>query len=195
MARIKICGLRREQDIEYVNELKPDYAGFILTDGFRRSIGIDMMRQLRSQLCSDIKAVGVFVDDDADKINALVSEGLIDMVQLHGRESTDYCGRINAPVIKYFRPDMFDTVHSYDTQYFLFDSGTGTGTAFDWSAIPCTDRPFFLAGGMNANNIKKALDEINPYCIDVSSAVETDGNKDYHKIKQIIDIIRNGEQR
>lgn len=190
MAKIKICGLRREQDIDYVNELKPDYIGFILSEGFRRSIDINTAKMLRKRLDKSIKAVGVFVNDTAEKINDIVHMGIIDIVQLHGCESSDFCNEINAPVIKYFNPEMFGKVKEYDTDYYLFDTGTGTGQSFDWSKIPETDKPFFLAGGININNIELAVNEVKPYCIDLSSAVETDGFKDYNKIKQIMEKIR-----
>lgn len=190
MAKIKICGLKRPEDIDYVNALKPDYIGFILTDGFKRSITAGTAKKLKAKLDKDIKAVGVFVNDDVDKINKLVSAGVIDLVQLHGDESCEYCSQINAPVIKYFKPGRFDKIKDYDTDYYLFDSGTGTGQSFDWSTIPKTDKPFFLAGGLNADNIPQAIDEVNPYCIDLSSAVETDGIKDYNKIKQVMECIK-----
>ncbi len=190
MARIKICGLRRKEDIEYVNELKPDFIGFILTDGFKRSISEKQAALLKAGLDKSIKAVGVFVNDDADRINGLINEGIIDMVQLHGQESPEFCNEIKAPVIKYFSPDMFDRTESYDVDYFLFDSGTGTGRTFDWNKIPKTDKPFFLAGGLNTDNIKQAVREINPYCIDLSSAVETNGVKDYSKIKQVMECMQ-----
>lgn len=190
MAKIKICGIKRLEDIDYVNRLKPDYIGFILTDGFKRSITVNQARLFKSRLDKSIRAVGVFVNDDIEKINALVRDGVIDLVQLHGQETPEYCRKINAPVIKYFNPDIFDSIKNYDTDYFLFDSGTGTGKAFDWGVIPKTDRPFFLAGGINSQNIKQAIGAVNPYCIDVSSAAETDGVKDYNKIKQIMESMK-----
>lgn len=191
MVKIKICGLRREKDIEFINELKPDYAGFILTNGFRRSITISQAKRLKSLLDENIKAVGVFVNDDIEKINSLVRDKVIDIVQLHGDENPEYCEKINAPVIKYFNPDSFDKTEKYETQFFLFDSGTGSGKTFEWSKIPKTKKPFFLAGGINRDNIKKAIADIQPYCIDLSSAVETDGVKDYNKIKGIMECIKN----
>lgn len=190
MAKIKICGLRYDADIDYVNELKPDYIGFILTDGFRRSIDVDTAKQLKSKLDKSIKAVGVFVDDDIHKINRLVKDGVIDLVQLHGSESAAYCKKIKAPTIKCFKPDMFGCINEYDADYFLFDSGAGTGKTFNWDAIPQTDKPVFLAGGINKDNISKAIQDIKPYCIDLSSAVETNGIKDYNKIKEIMEIMR-----
>lgn len=191
MAKIKICGLKRKEDIYYVNELKPDYIGFILTDGFRRSISVSLARELYSLLDKDIKTVGVFVNDDIEKINSAVDEGIIDIVQLHGQESPEYCKKIKAPVIKYFAPQDFDNITDYDTEYYLFDSGTGSGKTFDWDKIPQSEKPFFLAGGINKNNIKTAIDRINPYCIDLSSAVETNGVKDYNKINEIMECMKN----
>lgn len=190
MAKIKICGLKREEDIEFVNALKPDYIGFILSSGFRRSITRQQAERLKSLLTPDIKAVGVFVDDDKENIDYYINNGIIDLVQLHGSESPEFCRNINAPVIKYFNQEGFDKINDYDVDFLLFDSGTGTGKSFDWSKIPKTDKPFFLAGGINKDNIRQAIEQVSPYCIDLSSAVETDGNKDYYKIKQIMEKLK-----
>lgn len=193
MAKIKICGLRRTEDIEYANKAMPDYIGFILSDGFRRSIDRDTAKRLKSVLSPDIKAVGVFVNDTVENINSFIDEKIIDLVQLHGDETPEFCSRINIPVVKVLKPDNFDMVKEYEpyADYFLFDSGTGTGKEFDWSRIPETDKPFFLAGGLNKDNIPLALKSIKPYGIDLSSAVETDGVKDYEKIKQIMECVKN----
>lgn len=186
MARIKICGLRRECDIDYVNELKPDFAGFIMTAGFRRSI--DNADELIAMLDKDISSVGVFVNEDINAVNS----ANVYFAQLHGDESIEYCKMVNKPVIKMLKPKDFDKISDYEpyVDYFLFDSGTGTGKAFDWSMIPRTDKPFFLAGGLDSDNIELAINDINPYAIDLSSSVETDGYKDYDKIKKVIDIVR-----
>lgn len=190
MARIKICGLRRSEDIDYVNELKPDYIGFILSAGFRRSISLDDALALKQRLDKDIKAVGVFVNENEEYINKAIDMGIVDIAQLHGDESPELCKKINAPVIKYFNPNSFDKVQDYDVEYYLFDSGTGTGKVFDWLELPKTDKPFFLAGGINKENISQAISDINPFCIDLSSAVETNGFKDYNKIKEIMERLR-----
>ena len=195
MSKIKICGLRREQDIDYVNELKPDFIGFILTTGFRRSITRETAKTLKNRLSKEITAVGVFVNESAEVINSFVAEGIIDIVQLHGNESAELCKKINAPVIKFLKCDngVEEKIIAYETavDYFLFDSGTGTGNAFDWSKIPKTEKPFFLAGGLSADNMKKAIEEIKPFAVDLSSSVETDGVKDYEKIKKVTEIVKN----
>lgn len=192
MAKIKICGMRRDEDIDFANSLHPDYIGFVLTEGYRRSITPETAARLKKRLGGGIKAVGVFVNDGADKINLLLERNVIDIAQLHGDESPEYCKMIKAPIIKYFNcshgePDDLD---KYDVEYFLFDSGTGTGRAFDWSNIPKTDKPFFLAGGISESNVKQAIDTAKPFAVDVSSSVETNGYKDYKKMKRFMEMAR-----
>lgn len=193
MAKIKICGLKRPEDISYVNKLKPDYVGFILTNGYKRSIDMQQLRRLRGRLSVDIKAVGVFVNESSDIVNALVKMQLIDIVQLHGNESVDYVKSIKAPVIKALRPEQFSMAEEYakHADFLLFDSGTGSGKAFDWSKIPKTNAKFFLAGGLDAGNLSRAIKTVNPYGVDLSSAVEIEGKKDFEKIKEVIEIARN----
>lgn len=184
--------MRRDEDIDFANELLPDYIGFVLTEGFRRSITPETASRLKKRLSGRIRAVGVFVNDSADKINLLFESNVIDIAQLHGDESPEYCRMIKAPIIKYFNcshgaPDDLD---KYDVDYFLFDSGTGTGRVFDWSNIPKTDKPFFLAGGISEINVKQAIDTVKPFAMDVSSSVETNGYKDYTKMKRFMEMAR-----
>jgi phosphoribosylanthranilate isomerase len=195
MVKVKICGNRTAKDIEYLNELKPDYAGFILTAGFGRSIGKDTALVLTKALSDDIKTVGVFVDETADTVNTLARELKLDYVQLHGNESPGECEKIVFPVIKALKPDSFGRVREYENtvEFFLFDAGYGDGAAFDRSLVPETVKPFFLAGGLNAENVTQAISETNPFAADVSSGVETDGAKDYNKIKKFINTVRSYE--
>lgn len=192
MAKIKICGLRTQKDISIVNKLKPDYIGFILSRGFRRSIDIGTADTLKKRLSKGIKAVGVYVDDPLYEIELALSHNVIDIVQLHGGETPEFCSKINAPVIKMLKPTDFDKISQYEpyVDYFLFDSGTGTGKTFDWSKIPKTQKPFFLAGGLNKENIPLAIKTVNPYAVDLSSCVETDGCKDYIKMKEVMECVR-----
>lgn len=192
MVKIKICGLRREEDIEYANELLPDYIGFILSPGFRRSVSPDTAARLRSRLSKKVTAVGVFVNESESVINSCIERGIIDMAQLHGSESPEFCAGINAPVIKYFKcsKDTAQEIKKYSAPYYLFDSGTGSGREFDWKDIPKTETPFFLAGGISAENIKRAVKTVKPFAVDISSSVETGGYKDYAKIKRIMELAR-----
>lgn len=193
MTKIKICGLQRIEDVHTVNKYLPDFIGFILTPGFRRSISRETAEKLKSALSPQIKAVGVFVNDDAENINSFVQSGIIDMVQFHGSESPEFCAAINAPVIKYFNCSggACENIGDYNADYLLFDSGTGTGKAFDWKNIPKTELPFFLAGGISADNLSAAVAAAHPFAVDLSSAAETGGYKDEEKIKRIMEIVRN----
>lgn len=192
MARIKICGLKRIEDVEYINALKPDFCGFILADGFKRSVDFDTAKALSKAVCSETIKVGVFVDDSLEKIQRFLDQDMIDIVQLHGNESPDFCKKINAPVIKVLKVNAFDMADLYANcvDYYLLDSGTGTGKVFDWSKIPSLKKPMLLAGGLGVDNVKDAINAVNPYAVDMSSSVETNGVKDYDKIKQAIDIVR-----
>ncbi len=186
--KIKICGVMRECDIDYVNYAQPEYVGFVFAPS-RRRISVESAAVFKSKLIPHISAVGVFVDEDIDFINRLVHDKIIDIVQLHGRESDDYIQRINAPTIKAVR--IGEDINR-PSEFLLFDGvKAGSGESFDWSKLPETDKPFFIAGGININNINQAM-ALNPYGIDISSGVETDGFKDKQKIIEIVRRVRNG---
>ncbi len=190
MTKIKICGLRRIEDIGYVNAARPDYVGFILAKGFRRSIDREQMRKLRAALLPEIPAVGVFVNQSADEIAAYLQEGLIDLAQLHGQESDEtICSiqvRTGKPVIKAIKISCAEDVRRAEqspADLVLLDGGTGEGKAFDWSLLGQVGRDFILAGGLAPGNVAKAIRTLRPMGVDVSSGVETDGCKDEAKIK------------
>ncbi|MCL1876169.1 MAG: phosphoribosylanthranilate isomerase [Synergistaceae bacterium] len=189
--KIKICGLFRECDIDYINEALPDYAGFVFAES-KRKVSESQAYALSRRLSPSIKSVGVFVDNDISFIRNLLERGIIDIVQLHGREDEEYMSAIGAPVIKAVRPGEFTKMNNYTVDFLLFDSPrAGSGEKFDWRLIPETEKPFFLAGGINSENITEAM-KLNPYAIDVSSGVESDGVKDRRKILEIVRSVRNG---
>ena len=202
MAKIKICGLRRQEDIEIVNRYKPDYIGFVFAKSKRQVNDLEAS-ELKSGLSPEIKAVGVFVNDDINHITELVKNNVIDIVQLHGDEGEEYIkklkNKISVPVIKAVRVRTYEDIKEkseYPVEYLLLDSYSknaygGTGEGFDISLIEDMERPYFLAGGVNDNNISDIIKKANPYCIDLSSGVETDGFKDETKIKNVIEIVRN----
>lgn len=185
---IKICGLRRLKDIEYANMLKPDFIGFVFAKS-KRQININDALILKEKLDKRIKAVGVFRNDDISLIKEATKNNVIDIIQLHGDEDDNYIKEIkkftNLPIIKAYRDSDL-------CEFSLFDNiNPGNGEIFDWKIIK-TNKPFFLAGGININNIDLAL-RINPYCIDVSSGAETDGYKDYNKMQELIKRCRDYE--
>ena len=197
MTKIKICGLKSEDDISYVNELKPDYIGFVFLQGRKRYVSPSRPAHLRGLLDPSIPAVGVFVNEPLEQVIALAKSGTIQMIQLHGQEDEAYLKELrkhcSQPVIKAFiiktKEDM-EKALSFSSDYLLLDNGLGTGEAFDWSLIQNIDRPFFLAGGLNPGNAASAIKLAHPYALDVSSGVETDGKKDYEKIKAFIHAVR-----
>ena len=194
MKKIKICGLKRREDIEYVNKYQPDYIGFVFA-GKKRKLTYDQVVDLKKYLTSSIQVVGVFVNEDIFFVEKLVKEHVIDLVQLHGQEDQKYIQalkeKVDVSIIKAIQIKNEDSFNEhYDVDYYLYDHGTGgTGESFDWSMLKEVDKPV-LAGGINLLNIDDALKK-NVYALDVSSGVETDGFKDEKKIKKIVRRVRN----
>ena len=199
--KIKICGLRRKEDITYVNECLPDYIGFVFAPS-RRQVTKEQALDLKQILSPKIKAVGVFVNEKPEIIIDLVKSGVIDVIQLHGDETQkDICKlkkETQVPIIKAVRVKNAEDIKSADTlssDYLLFDSYQkdsygGTGMSFSWDMIPDDlQHPYFLAGGLNESNIEHAL-RIPAFGYDISGGVETEGVKDYEKIKKIMSMIR-----
>lgn len=197
--KIKICGLKRQEDITYVNEAKPDYCGFIIEfPKSSRNVTGDQVRTLTANLHPDIIPVGVFVNASPERVEELLLDGTIQIAQLHGQEDEDYIRRIQRntrhQVIKAFSVKTTQDIElalQSPADYILLDQGGGgTGKTFDWSLIPEIQRPFFLAGGIGAANLEQAIREIHPYAVDLSSSVETEKWKDPTKIRQVVDIVR-----
>lgn len=197
--KIKICGLKRNEDIEYVNEALPDYIGFVFSKS-RRQVTLQQAYDLKRDLNSRIKSVGVFVNEPQDMIAELAKNGIIDLAQLHGNEDNVYISKLREKTdgkvkiikaISISNEFSIDQINEIDADFFLLDNGSGgTGKAFDYGLIKnkVNDR-IFLAGGINAGNIKNAV-SLNPYCIDVSSGAESDGIKDREKIIKLVRSIR-----
>ena len=203
MTKIKICGLTRPEDIDYVNEAMPDYCGFIIdVPGSRRNVSPEKVRRLRASLDPDICPVGVFVDAPVEQITALVHDGTLSLVQLHGREPEQYItelkGRITVPVIKAFSVRTAEDVRRAEqspADHILLDHGNGgTGEAFDWSLLEGVSRPFILAGGLDPENLPEAIRRTHPWGVDLSSGVETGGKKDRAKILAAVRAVRLSEK-
>lgn len=198
MVKYKICGLMCEMDAEYLNAVQPDYAGMIFAPNRRRTVTHETALAIRHRLDRRIPAVGVFVAAEIAEIQRLVRRDIIQLVQLHGQEDAAYLKRlrraVDVPVIQAFRiVDADDLTRAMQSQadYILLDHGIGgTGEAFDWSLVQNIDRTFFLAGGLTPETVRDAV-RLHPYCLDVSSGVETDGKKDFEKIKAFAKAVRN----
>ena len=199
MTKIKICGLRRPEDIVYVNEAKPDFAGFIIdVPKSRRNVPREKVRELTALLSPKILPVGVFVNAPMETILSLVTDGTLKAVQLHGQESQSYLEELKkqvaVPLIRAFSirsPEDLTEAEKSPADFVLLDNGAGgTGETFDWSLLSSFDRPFFLAGGLRLENIAEAVSRFHPYALDLSSGVDTDGYKDKEKIIAAVAAVR-----
>ena len=197
--KIKICGLRRPEDILFVNEARPDFAGFIIdVPKSRRNVSQEKVRELTALLSPEILPVGVFVNAPMETILSLANDGTLKTVQLHGQESQSYLEelkkQVSIPVIRAFSirsaEDLTEAERS-PADFVLLDNGAGgTGKTFDWSLLSSFKRPFFLAGGLRPENITEAVSRFHPYALDLSSGVETDGYKDKEKIIAAVAAVR-----
>lgn len=196
--KIKLCGLTRSCDIEAVNELQPDYIGFIFAKKSRRYVSPEKAEELKAMLAPGIQAVGVFVNEEPEQIVSLLETGTIDVAQLHGQEGEREIRRLREltdhPLIQAFRIDTEQDVeraNASTADYVLLDSGAGgTGTVFDWDLLQAIRRPYFLAGGLDTENLGTVKAKLNPYGIDVSSGIETDGYKDKEKMTAFVAAAR-----
>ena len=197
MTKVKFCGLRRTEDIEYVNELKPEYIGFVFAKKSKRYVTPDEVKKLKNLLDPEIKACGVFVNEDIDEVVRLLREGIIDIAQLHGSEDEAYIkelkSRTDACVIKAFEvkgEDVIKEAEGSSADMILLDSGKGSGMVFNWQLIKGISRPYFLAGGLTPENAEDAIAALSPYALDVSSGIETDGYKDRAKMEKFLAEVR-----
>ena len=197
MTRIKMCGLRRNEDIEYANELRPDHIGYVFAKSSKRYVTPERAAELTKLLDDSIIPVGVFVDSDFDEIYSIVSRGTIRAVQLHGNESDELIRRLQekgVTVIRAFKvktTDDIEAANSSCADYVLLDSGSGSGEVFDWSLISGMKREYFLAGGLTADNVAQAVKTLGPYAVDASSCLETEGFKDFNKMAAFAQAVRN----
>ena len=199
MARIKICGLSRPEDVEAVNAARPDYCGFVVNfPKSRRNVTPEQAARLRERLSDGILPVGVFVDQPPEYVAELQNTGIIAVAQLHGREDEAYVTRLREltggkPVWKAFRirtPEDMAAARISTADRVLLDNGTGTGAAFDWTLIQNIRRPWILAGGLTPERLPEAIRALRPWCVDLSSGVETDGKKDREKILAAVRAVR-----
>ena len=203
--------MRRKEDIELANKYNPDYIGFVFAESPRK-VSYEQAKELSSILKEDIVPVGVFVNEHMKLIVDLFKDGIIKMAQLHGDEDEDYIKNLKAKSIEELGKEIpiinaieiKDGVDYNDkllewrdsaSDYFILDSGKGSGKTFNWDLIDKSSEFFensiFLAGGLNSQNLASAIEEFNPFAVDLSSSVETDGFKDEDKIKEIMEIINN----
>ncbi len=197
MTKIKLCGMTRLCDVDAVNELRPEYVGFVFAPGSKRRVTPDQAAELKARLIDGVTSVGVFVNESIENVCRLVDDGVIDVVQLHGSEDEAYISRLrerfHGVVIQAFKIRSEEDVlkaNRSSADFILLDSGAGTGKAFDRDLISSVNRDFFLAGGLSAQDVQSAIRRWRPYAVDVSSAIETDGVKDRDKMTAFVEAVR-----
>jgi phosphoribosylanthranilate isomerase len=200
MVRVKICGITNSEDALAAVEAGADALGFIFVPGTPRYVSIDTASQIASAIPPFVSRVGVFVDTQQDSLNNIIRAGGLDAVQLHGRETPEYCLAVQSPVIKSFRVRDISSlagIERYRVAAFLLDTYIaglpgGTGISFDWGLAHHAAKygPVILSGGLNADNVSEAIRIARPYGVDVGSGVESSpGRKDHRKMSAFIEAV------
>lgn len=203
MVKIKVCGLRCQADAKEAVRLKADFIGFVFAKS-PRQVTPEKVSQIVQELPPGVAKIGVFVNEEFETLSQIVDYCGLDFVQLHGDEAPSYCQKLkkrsNVKIIKAIRVkglETFKEIDDYQVDYFLLDtfnkdSYGGCGRAFDWTLIKqaIIKLPVFLAGGLNSANVLEAIDIVNPFAVDVSSGIETNGLKDFEKMKHFIETVR-----
>lgn len=204
--KVKICGITNLEDARFASGAMVDYLGFIFTESSPRYIDPEKAGAIVNWVEGPEK-VGVFMNQPLDDVNVLAKFSGIDLVQLHGNETIEYCQLIEKPIIKVIHVGESSTKEEIETQvalysevadYLLFDTKAngkfgGTGKTFDWSLLNeiADDIPFFLAGGLNPENVSQAIETVQPYAVDLNSGVEEEpGLKDFEKIEQLMENLK-----
>lgn len=198
---VKMCGIRREEDAAYADEVCPDYVGFVFADS-PRQVSVEEAVRFRKDLRKEIRCVGVFVNETPEKIAEIAVRVPLDAVQLHGDETEEdirklrsLCDKEIWKAARVKSAEDIQKVQMLPADRILLDSfskeaygGTGRTIRLDILKEAEITKPYFLAGGLNPENLKGILDEIHPEGIDISSGIETDGYKDLEKMKKIMEI-------
>ncbi len=208
MTKIKLCGIRRPEDVVMVNRLRPDYVGFVFWSRSKRAVDAETAGRLREMLSPEIRTVGVFVDEAPENIAALMQRGIISVAQLHGHETEKEIralreqlrrnaargGEIWQAFVLRSR-EQLQTAAESSADCLLLDAGRGEGGSFDWRWLEGFQRPYFLAGGLTAETVGSAVQGLQPYGVDVSSAIETDGLKDPRKMTAFVQAVRQADEK
>ncbi|MGN0287736.1 MAG: phosphoribosylanthranilate isomerase [Atopobiaceae bacterium] len=197
---IKECGMSRPADVRAANEARPDMVGFVVDcPRSRRNVDPALLEELAPMVDEHVVRVGVFVREPPRTVALLVERGLLDMVQLHGGEDRAYLDQLRAltggvvPVMQAYcvrGVDDVDRARDGAADVVLLDAGQGSGRGFDWSLAADVGRPFALAGGLGPDNVARAVRQVHPWAVDMSSGLETDGLKDREKMRAAVAAVR-----
>lgn len=202
--KIKMCGLQRKEDIDYVNKLKPDYVGFIFAQS-KRQVSPHRAKQLIEKLDKKIRKVGVFVNESKENVRRIAKDCKLDILQFHGYENPEFIMdfkkiTFEKEVWKSFSikdKNSLKYMNDYKVDGYLLDTFVegqrgGSGVAFNWDLVSHLSKEKFiiLAGGLNIENIDKAIKKVKPQVLDISSGLEVNGYKDFNKMKAIMEKVR-----
>ncbi|MBB6446357.1 phosphoribosylanthranilate isomerase [Bacillus benzoevorans] len=199
--RVKICGIMSDAAAQTAVQHGADALGFVFAKS-KREISIESAKQIIEKLPKDLLKAGVFVNPSKEWIEEVVSTAGINIVQLHGEETPEFCASISYPVIKAFSIESasdLEKIHEYPCEYVLLDGPKGkkyhggNGISFDWNLLSdfdFKDKKVILAGGLTEANVSEAITEAAPFMVDVSSGVETEGQKDLAKIKAFLSCVK-----
>ena len=197
MTKVKICGLSTKGAVEVAVSAGADYIGFVFAPS-KRQVTLDQATELAKLIPSHIQKVGVFVSPSQSELLEAIDKVGLDLVQIHGQVADDLFEDLPCASIQAVQVDGDGHVPNSQADYLLFDAPVaGSGRTFDWGQLDTTDlsQPFFIAGGLNEDNVEEAIQHFTPFAVDVSSGVESNGQKDHEKIRRIIERVKHGISR
>lgn len=197
MTKVKICGLSTKEAVKIAVSAGADYIGFVFAPS-KRQVTVEQAIELAKFIPSHIQKVGVFVSPSRAELLEAVDKVGLDLVQVHGQVADDLFEDLPCASIQAVQVDGDGHVPNSQADYLLFDAPVaGSGQTFDWGRLDTTElaQPFFIAGGLNEDNVEEAIQHFTPYAVDVSSGVETDGQKDHEKIRRFIERVKHGISR
>ena len=189
MTKVKICGLSTVEAVETAVLAGADYIGFVFAES-KRQVSLEQAQELAKRVTGKTKIVGVFVSPSLENLEQAIAQVPLDIVQIHGNFDEDQIPKISVPVIRAIQLRDGEAQVSSQAEYLLFDAPVaGSGQTFDWDLLKDQKirQNFFIAGGLTVDNVRKARETFQPYALDVSSGVETEGHKDIEKIKAFIE--------
>lgn len=197
MTKVKICGLSNIEAVETAVSAGADYIGFVFAPS-KRQVTVEQAIELVKFIPSHIQTVGVFVSPSRAELLEAVDKVGLDFAQVHGQVVDKLFENLPCGSIQAVQIDEGGHVPNSQADYLLFDAPiAGSGQTFDWGQLDTTElsQPFFIAGGLNEDNVEEAIQHFTPFAVDVSSGVETDGQKDHEKIRRFIERVKNGISR
>ena len=197
MTKVKICGLSTKEAVKTAVSAGADYIGFVFAPS-KRQVTVEQATELAKFIPSHIQKVGVFVSPSREELLEAIEKVGLDLVQIHGQVTDDLFVKLPCANIQAVQVDGDGHVPSSQADYLLFDAPVaGSGQTFDWGQLDTTElsQPFFIAGGLNEDNVEEAIQHFTPFAVDVSSGVESNGQKDHEKIRRFIERVKNGISR